>query len=120
VIFKVDQPTSNEDDERSPEDSRSRLGIFGRGGRELGVILVNPDWRENFVPKSYEFILLCEGRDVKAKRRKFDEEDGWKYKVMLIEWYGEWAERVSIGSIEKRDLNQALEQGPVWKEIILG
>jgi len=39
--------------------------------------------------------------------------------VMLIEWHGEWAERVSAGSIEKHDLYEALGEGQVWKEIIL-
>lgn len=97
----------------------SCAGIFGRDGRELGIVFINPDWAEVNIRKIHEFILLCEGRDVRAEYGKIDDEKGWKYKMMLIEWRGDWAERVSIGSIKKRHLGQALE-GPVWKEIILG
>jgi len=119
VMFKLGEPTS-QITEPGPTNTRSRLGIFGRKGRELGIVFVNPDWREKLVQKSYEFILLCEGRDVRAKDGREDDEDGWRYKVMLIEWHGEWAERIAVGSIGKQDLKQALEPGPVWKEIILG
>lgn len=40
--------------------------------------------------------------------------------AMLIEWHDEWAQRVSVGSIEKHDVGEGLGQGPVWKEILLG
>ncbi|KDR74962.1 hypothetical protein GALMADRAFT_570303 [Galerina marginata CBS 339.88] len=119
VLFNVAEPTSK-NDQLGPNNTLSRLGIFGRDGRELGIVFVNPDWREKLVHESYEFILLCEGRDVRAEGGNMDEEEGWKYKVMLIEWHGDWAERISVGSIGKQDLDQALEPGPVWKEIILG
>jgi hypothetical protein len=79
---------------------------------------VNPDWGRANVPKVHEFILICEGRDERARGGRFDEEDGWKYQMMLVEWKGAWAERIGMGSIEKKDLSQALEA--VWKEIILG
>ena len=39
---------------------------------------------------------------------------------MLIEWHGDWAERVAMGWIKKNQLDWALKEGPVWKEIILG
>jgi len=119
VVFKLNKPTSK-DNAVGPRNTRSRLGIFGRDGRELGIVFVNPEWSDINVPKDHEFILLCEGRDDRAQNGKMDHEEGWKFKVMLIEWHGDWAERVSVGSIEKKDLNQALGTGPVWKEIILG
>lgn len=52
-----------------------------------------------------------------------DEDDNaWKYRVLLIEWdgKGQWATRVATGAIDKDGLNDALDDGPVWKEIILG
>ena len=96
------------------------MGIFGRDRRELGVVFVEPEWGEANRKKKHEFILLCEGRDVRAENGRFDDEPGWRYKVMLIEWHGEWAERVAVGSIGKEDLDQALGDGAVWKEIVLG
>jgi hypothetical protein len=119
IMFRLEKSTS-EDTVPGPVNTCSRVGVFGRDGRELGVVLVNPDWNEVNVPKDHEFILLCEGRDVRAEGDRFDKKEGWKYKMMLIEWHGDWAERVSISSIEKQDLDQALGTGPVWKEIILG
>jgi hypothetical protein len=119
IMFKLKKSTS-EDTIQGPVNTCSRVGIFGRDGHELGIVFVNPDWTEVNVPKDHEFILLCEGRDVRAENQRFDEEEGWKYKMMLIEWHGDWAERVSVGSIEKQDLDQAVGTGPVWKEIILG
>ncbi|KAF8889453.1 heterokaryon incompatibility protein-domain-containing protein [Gymnopilus junonius] len=104
---------------QGPKNTRTRVGIYGRNGRELGVVFVNPEWYQINVPEVHEFILICEGRDERARGGRFDEEDGWKYQMMLIEWKGAWAERVGLGSLEKQDLNQALE-GPTWKEIILG
>lgn len=118
VKFKLDKPTSIPDTQ-GPRNMHSRVGIFGRNVCELGIVFVNPGWAEVNIGKNHEFILLCEGRHVRAKYGKIDDENGWKYKMMLIEWRGDWAERVSIGSIEKRHLDHALE-GPVWKEIILG
>jgi len=103
-----------------PKNTRTRVGIYGRNGREVGVVFVNPDWERANVPKVHEFILICEGRDERARGGRFDEEDGWKYQMMLVEWKGAWAERIGMGSIEKVDLSQALGTGPVWKEIILG
>jgi hypothetical protein len=119
ITFKLDKPTS-EDTTTGPINSCSRVGVFGRDGREVGVVFVNLDWAEGNIPKDHEFILLCEGRDKRAENGRFDEEEGWMYKMMLIEWRGDWAERVSVGSIKKQDLDQALGSGPAWKEIILG
>ncbi|KAJ3507764.1 hypothetical protein NLJ89_g6119 [Agrocybe chaxingu] len=119
VAFKVGKSVSKET-KRGPENTHIRAGIFGRDGREVGIAFVHPDWFKANISKSHEFILLCEGRDVRAEDGRMDDEPGWKYKMMLIEWHGEWAERVSLGSIEKHDLTQALAPGPVWKEIILG
>jgi hypothetical protein len=99
---------------------RSRVAIFGRSLHELGIVFVTESWRSAHVPGEHEFILLCEGRDERADSGKEDFEYGWKYMVMLIEWHGECAERVSVGSIEKHDLHEALGEGPIWKEIILG
>jgi hypothetical protein len=91
----------------------------------------------NPLPQEREFILLCEGRDKRAEGGRIDDEEGWRYMALLIEWRGEngvrtamglidgvskpmYAERVAIGSIGKEDLKEALRDGPVWKEIILG
>ena len=65
---------------------------------------------------------MVEGRVTRAEGGDEDEEEGWMYMVMLLEWHesGQWATRVTTGSIEKNRLNQALGQGPVWKEIVLG
>ena len=47
-------------------------------------MFVNPDWVRANVPKVHEFILICEGRDKRARGGRFDEEDGWKYQMMLM------------------------------------
>lgn len=101
----------------------SCAGILGRDGRELGFVMVDPDWFATNVPGHHEFIVLCEGRTERVEHRgDEDKEPGWKYRVMLIDWRGggQWAERVAIGAIEKEDLQEGLGTGPVWKEIILG
>jgi hypothetical protein len=121
---------------RGPAHGRQRLGIFGRSGRELGTISVQPPWSPD--PQEREFILLCEGRDERAENGRIDDEEGWRYMAMLIEWLDNeggkaamgsidsdgrpsmYAERIAIGSIGKGDLKEALGDGPVWKEIILG
>ncbi|KAF8878811.1 heterokaryon incompatibility protein-domain-containing protein [Gymnopilus junonius] len=123
VTFRLDKPVSRDDDEVIV-NTGLRVGIFGRDGRELGTTFVNHEWMNASASDIHEFILLCE-----------DDEEGWKYKMMLIEWHGwrddspykgttglhgDWAERISLGSIEKEDLDQALGEGPMWKEIILG
>ncbi|KAF2012898.1 HET-domain-containing protein [Aaosphaeria arxii CBS 175.79] len=126
------------DEERGPVDKRHRLGILGRSGRELGIIRVQPDWLQNNVlPQEREFILICEGRDTRAENGRKDHENGWRYMAMLLEWVGNgnlrtalgsinssdgpmYAERVAIGSIGKHDVEEALGDGLVWKEIILG
>lgn len=98
--------------------------ILGRGGKELGNVMVNPVWLAKNVPGRHEFILICEGRTERVKKRgDEDKEPGWKYRTMLIDWKGpegQWAERVAVGAIEKKDLDEALEPGAVWKEIVLG
>ena len=102
-----------------PGRSRSdlvRVGIFGRSQRELGRVLLDPEWAAKNIPATHEFILLCEGRGGFYSGGKVT----WKYVMMLLGWHGDWAERVALGAIEKEDLSEALEQGPVWKEIILG
>ncbi|RWA10527.1 hypothetical protein EKO27_g4582 [Xylaria grammica] len=100
-------------------DGHTCLGIFGSSGRELGTIQVTDAWlaKSPGLPLKQEFILLCEGRDERADGDDYDGEPGWKYKVMLLEWHGEYAERVAVGSIGKGD---ELEGSPTWKEIILG
>ncbi|TFK33064.1 heterokaryon incompatibility protein-domain-containing protein [Crucibulum laeve] len=95
------------------------VGIFGIDDRELGTAFVSASWYAANVPGTYEFIIICEGRDERAESGEEDEEEGWRYMVMLIEHHAEWAERIAIGSIGKEDLDQALDEGPVWKEIIL-
>ncbi|PPQ96059.1 hypothetical protein CVT26_004691 [Gymnopilus dilepis] len=119
ATFKIDKSKSREG-KPGPKNHNTRMGIFGRDRRELGVVFVEPGWGEANRKKKHEFILLCEGRDVRAENGRFDDEPGWRYKVMLIEWHGEWAERVAVGSIGKEDLDQALGDGAVWKEIVLG
>jgi hypothetical protein len=120
LTLRLDEPTSNANDVGLMH-TRRRLGIFGRSGRELGTISVQKAWVEkNAVPVEREFILLCEGRDERAENGRIDDEEGWRYMVMLIDWHGEYAERVAIGSIGKGDLKEALGGGAVWKEIILG
>ncbi|PPQ97708.1 hypothetical protein CVT26_001898 [Gymnopilus dilepis] len=116
VAFEL-KTSENLDYERSRSRSNLvRVGIFGRSQRELGCVLVNPEWAEKSVLTTHEFILLCEGRGGFYNSGKVS----WKYVMMLLEWHGDWAERVALGAIEKEDLSGALEQGPVWKEIILG
>lgn len=138
LTLRLAEPTSP-DTYQGPPHNRRRLGIFGRSGRELGTITVQPPWLEaNPVPQAREFILVCEGRDERAENGRIDDEDGWRYMAMLIEWRGkdgrrtatgslgcdgrpvQYAERVAIGSIGKTDVGEALGGGPVWKEIILG
>ncbi|KAI0870021.1 heterokaryon incompatibility protein-domain-containing protein [Hypoxylon argillaceum] len=139
LTLRLAEPTSP-DTYRGPPHKRTRLGIFGRSGRELGTLTVQPSWLEaNILPQEREFILLCEGRDERAENGKADHEEGWRYKAMLVEWRdgdgkklaagsiggdgkspSMYAERVAIGSIGKADLNEAFGDGPVWKEIILG
>jgi hypothetical protein len=104
-----------------PVNGYSRVGIFGKKDREVGIIFINPAWCIENVPNVHEFILICEGRDKEAKDGSSpDDKTGWRYMVMLIEWHGDWAERIAIGWIKKQHLGQALKDGPVWKEIILG
>ncbi|KAI0514911.1 HET-domain-containing protein [Xylaria bambusicola] len=95
------------------------LGIFGSNKRELGTIAVADAWlaESPSLPLAREFILLCEGRDERPDDGEYDAEPGWKYKVMLLEWHGDYAERVAVGSINK---GHELEGSPTWKEIILG
>ncbi|KAI0968257.1 HET-domain-containing protein [Xylaria arbuscula] len=118
VNFQLNKSSSSE---TSPNWFRghTRLGIFGSSKRELGTIQVADEWLQKSpgLPLTREFILLCEGRDERADDYGVDEEPGWKYKVMLIEWHGDYAERVAVGSINKGD---ELEGSPTWKEIILG
>lgn len=120
LTLRVDEPTSTAEDV-GPAHTQRRLGIFGRSGHELGTVSVQGDWaKKNPVPAEREFILLCEGRDERAEGGRIDDEEGWRYMAMLIDWHGEYAERVAIGSIGKGDLKEALGDGAVWKEIILG
>lgn len=101
----------------------SYAGIFGRDGWDLGNIMLDSEWFAANVPGRHEFIVICEGRIERPKRLgDEDKEPGWMYRIMLIAWRGEgqWAERVAVGAIEKDDLDEALEPGPVWKEIVLG
>ncbi|RYP63951.1 hypothetical protein DL769_006829 [Monosporascus sp. CRB-8-3] len=120
ISLRLAEPTSTEDDV-GPKHNRRRLGIFGRNGQELGTISVHSWWLEKIaIPQVREFILLCEGRDSRAEHGRIDDEEGWRYMVMLIEWHGEYAERVAIGSIGKEDPKQALGDGIRWKEIVLG
>jgi hypothetical protein len=100
VIFKLDTPMSTAPT-GGPEVQFPRVGIFGRDGRELGALFVSDSPRFSRLTGEHEFVLLCEGRDGRAETGRQDDEEGWKYMVMLIEWHGEWAERVAIGSVEK-------------------
>ncbi|PPQ75661.1 hypothetical protein CVT26_001889, partial [Gymnopilus dilepis] len=108
-----------------PEDKgrMTRFEIFGRSNYNVGYIMLDPEWAAANTKQDHEFILLCEGRDPMPFGKPpsdVDSEEGWGYRVLLIEWKGEWAERVSVGFIQKESLNEALGDGPVWKEIILG
>ena len=109
-----------------PEYGQVRASIFGRDGREVGKIMLHPDWFNAKVPGRHEFIVMCEVRADARIWLNYDEEidkdPGWNYKIMLIEWQGDgqWAERIAIGVIEKKDLEYALGAGPAWKEIVLG
>ncbi|KAI0813047.1 HET-domain-containing protein [Xylaria sp. FL0064] len=124
VKFQLNKPISSPNEDRSSWfRGHTRLGIFGRWKRELGTIYVVNTWLEKNpgLPLTREFILLCEGRDERAEDDySRDEEPGWKYKVMLLEWHGDYAERVAVGSINKGDEVESLESPPTWKEIILG
>ncbi|PPQ98240.1 hypothetical protein CVT26_003411 [Gymnopilus dilepis] len=123
VMFRLGQPSSKY--RRSIFDrqlDQARVGVFGRDGYEIATLWIGQDWYSKYsvVPEKHEFIVICEARDDMA-RNVAAEEDSWKYMVMLIETHpGGWVERIALGSIAKKDLNQALDEGPVWKEIILG
>uniref|UniRef100_A0A8H8CGM4 Uncharacterized protein n=1 Tax=Psilocybe cubensis TaxID=181762 RepID=A0A8H8CGM4_PSICU len=121
AMFKLDKAQSPPP-KIKPKSGYTMLGIYGDSKRELGIIYLRPDWCKNNVPNVFEFIVICEARDERAKDGRMDNEPGWRYMVMLIEWHGEgqWAERVAVGWIKKRYLEKALGDGPVWKEIILG
>ncbi|KAI1132878.1 HET-domain-containing protein [Nemania abortiva] len=119
VRFRLDKPVSSDDGAaRNWFGGHTTLGIFGSSGRELGTISVGDAWLvKSSLPLTQEFILLCEARDERAEDYNYDDEPGWKYRVMLLEWHGEYAERVAVGSINKGD---EADGSPVWKEIILG
>ncbi|KAK0712120.1 heterokaryon incompatibility protein-domain-containing protein, partial [Lasiosphaeris hirsuta] len=144
LALRLGEPVSKASDV-GPTHSRRRLGLFGRGGSELGVVEVPASWCEAnaaaasgnlpLAQQEREFILLCEGRDERAEGGRIDDDEGWRYKVMLLDWVGKggvrtakgaidgglmYAERVAIGSVGKADLAEGLGEGPVWKEIILG
>jgi len=54
------------------------LGIYGRSERELsvGIIRAQPSWlQSNRIPQKREFILICEGRDNRAKNRRADDDE---------------------------------------------
>ncbi|TGJ87980.1 hypothetical protein E0Z10_g788 [Xylaria hypoxylon] len=117
VDFQLDKPVSS--NTRTWFGGHTLLGIFGSSGRELGTIQVTDTWlaQSPALPFKREFIILCEGRDERADDYNYDGEPGWKYKIMLLEWHGEYAERVAVGSISKGD---ELEGSLTWKEIIIG
>ncbi|KAI1429858.1 HET-domain-containing protein [Xylaria sp. FL1777] len=119
VKFQLNKPVSEPNTANTWFRDHTRLGIFGESKRELGTIQVADAWLEKSpgLPLTREFIILCEARDERADDGDYDEEPGWMYKVMLLEWHGEYAERVAVGSINKGD---ELEGSPTWKEIILG
>ena len=125
-MFRLGQPSSKY--RRSIFDrqlDQARVGVFGRDGYEIATLWIGQDWYSKYskysvVPEKHEFIVICEAKDDMA-RNVAAEEDSWKYMVVLIETHpGGWVERIALGSIAKKDLNQALDEGPVWKEIILG
>jgi hypothetical protein len=119
VIFRLGMPI-REPKRPSGSEKHVPAAIFGRSERQLGVVWVSEDWLKEHVPGEHEFIVLCEGRDERAERGQEDQEPGWKYQLMLVEPHEEWVERVSLGSINKHNLQEGLGQGPVWKEIVLG
>ena len=118
------------DDDFDPDKQPGvKLIIGGKSGRALGRIYV-PRWWEGVAEldgaagaaHQYEFILLCEARDERAKDfQRVDEDGGWRYRVMLVESKseGQYFERIAIGSIELGDLGEAVK--PLeWKEWVLG
>ncbi|PPQ71058.1 hypothetical protein CVT26_011460, partial [Gymnopilus dilepis] len=110
--FKLGEASSKQ--EARNNSGYTGLGIFGKKDREIGVIFINPTWCKDNVPKVHEFILICEARDKRVEYgRSPDEERGWRYMVMLIEWHGnhQWAERIAVGWIKKRYVNHALNGG---------
>ncbi|KAK4197113.1 HET-domain-containing protein [Triangularia verruculosa] len=134
LILRTSEPTTV-DTYQGPPDKRKRLGIFDSSGREVGTIRVQPSWiDEHPAPEEREVILLCEARDERAEDDGLvDEEPGWRYMVMMLEWRDAdggrhaagsipsmYAERVAVGSIGKADWSESLGAGPVWKEVILG
>ncbi|KXX77881.1 Heterokaryon incompatibility protein 6, OR allele [Madurella mycetomatis] len=138
IILRLAKPVTSGKDV-GPKHTRHRLGVVGRSGRELGVLEVQAEWWEansiTALQQESEFIVLCEARDERAKGGRIDNEDGWRYKVMLVDWIGEkgvrsatgsvdggkmYAERVAVGSVGKGELKESLGSGPVWKEFILG
>jgi hypothetical protein len=102
-----------------------QLGIIGKSGDELGLIMVPTAWlKENPAPCKREFLLICEARDARAADNKDADTDDheWRYRVMLVEpkAKGEYYERVTIGSIGRGDEMDSFGEGPCWKEFILG
>ena len=104
-----------------------KLIIGGKDGQAVGRIYV-PQWWDELVnldssgPQEYEFIVLCEARDQRAEDfRRTDDDEGWRYRVMLVEskCEGQYFERVAIGSVGRDDLGKAVR--PLqWKEFVLG
>ena len=45
---------------------------------------------------------------MRAENGREDEEDERRYMTMLLEWHGEWAQRVFIGSFAEHNLRKAL------------
>jgi len=129
VKFNLATPTSEAPrisfTSRIPTPRDVRVGVFGRDGYELTALILDKEWYNRpGRADMHEFILLCESRDEGPRNFSTDPDDpnSWKYSILLIEMHEsvQWAERVSLGSIAKKDLNQALGEGPTWKEIILG
>jgi hypothetical protein len=76
-----------------------------------------PPWWEGLVnldssgPHECEFVVLCEARDQRAENfRRADDDEGWRYRVMLVEpkCNGQYFERVGIGSVGRDDLGKAV------------
>ncbi|KAE9580608.1 hypothetical protein CGMCC3_g3552 [Colletotrichum fructicola] len=117
------------------------LDIFDRNDNYSGCVYKNTASADNYVEESepIELILLskcwkpCDGSEQQAlasiqehmrlnsatKVYSNDYEDGCLFWALWIRWDGGVAERVGIAQIFQAAMEESLEPGPIWKEILL-
>ncbi|CAK7203184.1 hypothetical protein SEUCBS139899_005915 [Sporothrix eucalyptigena] len=110
ILLRIAEPESADIDFDILHGDHRRLGVYGKSGRELGFVVVEPDWLESQdatngngkLPQTREFILICEARDERAPRNGNPDKHkaGWKFKTMMLEWVTPGQRRWARGQIE--------------------